>query len=169
MFDIPATSAFVLQFTRESAYASASARKFLASVDLTSGEALKNAFEVEWDVVYEEVANRKFGVQMQCREFLSAMPDAQVILLGGGLDPLSIDLAGSFPSSTVFDVDLANMDVKQQINASIQGPSVRFCTANLADADSLAQVLRQRGWDVEKPTLLVAEGITYYVPKHVFQ
>ena len=169
MFEVPATSAFVLLFTNESAYGADSAKRFLASVDLHAGEPLLAPFEEIWDTGVEEVGNRKFAVRTHSLEFLRQHPDAQVILMAGGLDPLSLDLAETFPEATVFDVDMANMDVKQQITEAVSGPAIRFVTANLADVGTLTDVLEANGWNPAEPTLLVAEGITYYIPKAVFR
>ena len=169
MFEVPATSAFVLLFTEPDIYYGDSAKKLLASVDLSTGLGIKNHFEEYWEDIYEEVANRKTGVQIQCRAYLNAQPEAQIVCLGGGLDPLSLDLAEAFSLAAVFDVDIANMDLKQEINHAIGGPEVTFCTADLTNPTSLISTLESKGWNPEHPTLIVAEGITYYVPKPLFR
>ena len=169
MYEVPATSAFVLLFTNESAYGADSAKRFLASVDLSAGKPLMVPFEGVWDTGVEEVGNRKFAVRTHALEFLSRHVDAQVILLAGGLDPLSLDLAETFPEATVYDVDMANMDVKRQITEAVSGPTIRFVTSNLADVTALTEALKANGWNPAQPTLLIAEGITYYIPKTVFR
>ena len=169
MFEVPATSAFVLLFTSRDVYEGDAAKRLLQSVDLSAGLGIKNHFARWWEDIYEEIGNRKVGVKLQSRTFLNNHPDAQVVCMGGGLDPLSLDLAEAYPQATVFDVDMANMDLKEQITASINGPEIRFCTGNLADPAGLVSVLTEAGWDPGKLTLMIAEGITYYVPKSVFR
>ncbi len=111
---------------------------------------------------------------MQCRAYLESQPDAQIVCLGGGLDPLSLDplsldLAESYPAAVVYDVDLASMALKKEITEAIDGPKIKFCGVDLTDPDGLVSTLKTEGWDPSHPTLLVAEGITYYVPKRLFK
>ena len=94
------------------------------------------------------------------------MPRFWSLVVGWTRSP--IDIAECFAATTVFDVDMANLDIKQQINESLDGPEVRFCMGDLTNVDSLIRTLKTHGWDAGKPTLLVAEGISYYLPKPVF-
>ena len=168
MYEVPATSAFVLLFTEPGIYDGAAAKRFLASVDLSAGQGLKDHFKKIWDLGYAEVFSRKVRVKKLCHQYLHANPGAQVVSLGGGLDPMTLDLAEQFPEASVFDVDMSQMDAKAEINAAVEGPKVQFVTANLADAVALAQTLQAHGWASDKPTLTLAEGITYYVPAPLF-
>ena len=165
---VPATSCLVLLLADESTYAGKTARGVFSAVDLSAGQPMVDLLGDGVDRAMEEVRNRKYAVSRFCREYLSEKPDAQVIVLGSGLDPLSIDIAECYPDATVIDVDMANLDIKQKINDSLGGPELRFCVANLADVPSLVSALQAAGWDPQLPTLLVAEGISYYIPKPVF-
>ena len=168
MYEVPATSAFVLLFTEKDIYDGSAAKRFLSSVDLTAGQGLKDHFKDAWDLAYAEIATRKVRVKQLSQEYLHANPGAQVVSLGGGLDPMTLDLAELFPEASVFDVDMDQMDVKAEITAAIDGPRVHFVTAHLGDASALTQSLMAAGWDAGAPTLVVAEGITYYVPAPIF-
>ncbi len=139
-----------------------------SAVDLSAGQPMVDLLGEAWERAVSEVNNRKYGVRLFCHEFLSEKPAAQVIVLGGGLDPFSIDIAECFPESSVIDVDMANLDIKKDINDSLGGPEIGFCAANLADTATLVPALQAAGWDPQAPTLLVAEGITYYIPKPIF-
>ena len=168
MYEVPATSALVLLFTEPDIYDGTAAKRFLASVDLSAGQGLKDHFVEYWDLCYAELCSRKVRVKKLCQEYLQAHPAAQVVSLGGGLDPMTLDLAERFPEAAVFDLDMSQMDLKAEINAAVQGPKVQFVTANLADGAALAQSLNAHGWMPNKPTLILAEGITYYVPAPIF-
>ncbi len=168
MLKVPATSCLVLLLSDESAYEGSTAKRLFTAVDLSEGQPMVELLGEDWERAVEEVMNRKFGVRHLCHQYLAEYPDAQVLVLGGGLDPFSIDIAECYPATTVFDVDMANLDIKQQINDSLGGPDVRFCIADLADVESVVAVLEAQGWDAGTPTLLIAEGISYYVPKPVF-
>ncbi|MXW14919.1 MAG: hypothetical protein F4069_04200 [Rhodothermaceae bacterium] len=169
MFEVPATSAFVLSFANQEIYRGAAARTLLSSVDLSAADPIRAQFEDIHDEITMEILNRKYGVAQCCRKYLDENPTAQVIHLGGGLDPLPIDLAESYPKAHFFDVDMANMSLKEEINQKIGGPDVSFLTANLADIPSLTEILSNAGWDSDAPTLLVSEGISYYIPKEVYR
>lgn len=169
MIELPATSAFVLSFANQGIYHGTAARAFLGSIDLSAAEPIRVQFEEIHDEIIMEILNRKYGVEKCCRKYLDENPTAQVIHLGGGLDPLSIDLAESYPKANFFDVDMANMSLKEEINRKIGGPDVSFLTANLADIPALTEILRNAGWNSDAPTLLVSEGISYYIPKEVYR
>ena len=168
MYQVPATSALVLLFTEADVYEGNAAKRLFASLDLSAGHELRAHFTEHWDVAYTAIKTRKVRVRQLSQEYLRTNPSAQVISLGGGLDPMTIDLAELFPQASVFDVDMSQMDVKATINAAVDGPKLKFVTANLGDTDDLVRVLQTHGWDAERPTLVVAEGITYYVPAPVF-
>lgn len=168
MIEVPATSAFVLLFTNQDMYKGSTARTFMSKIDLSAADPIKEAFKDHWEQKRTELLNRKHGVEKGCRQFLDAHPTAQVIHLGGGLDPLSIDLAECYPQAQIYDVDMAHMPLKAEINQSLGGPEIAFLTANLADVPSLTTVLSGAGWSADSPTLLVSEGISYYIPKNVY-
>ncbi len=169
LFEVPATSAFVLSFTNEDVYHGEAARTFLRSIDLSAAEPLVAQFEDLHEEIHMEILNRKHGVEMSCRKYLNENPAAQVIHLGGGLDPLSIDLADCYPKARFFDVDMANMPIKEEVNQAVNGPDVAFLTANLADTSSLIEILGGAGWNSDAATLLVSEGISYYIPKAAYR
>ncbi len=168
MYEVPATSAFVLLFTPPDFYKGQAAGRFLEQVDLTAGEGLRSQFKEHWDVAYAAIGSRKARVRQLSQSYLHKNPTAQVISLASGLDPMTLALAEQFPGAAVYDVDMSQMDVKADINATIDGPKVNFVTADLADTAALRRVLADHGWDAELPTLVIAEGITYYVPASVF-
>ena len=170
MHGVASTSALVLLWTDESLYESVSAKKFFESINLDAGIPLKEELDGICDHMDEEVNNRKYGVKKIALSFLKKYPDAQVVFLGSGLDPRSLDLAESFPRSTVFDVDRDNMGVKEAITKEIEGPkNIVFCKADISNAQELVEVLNSNGRDKEKKTLVVAEGLTYYISKNALQ
>ena len=183
MYKVPATSAFVLLFADSSTYDGTASKRLLASIDLSEGRALKDRFDDidltptqelkdigldPWELATAEIGSRKVRVKKLSHQFMRVNPTAQVVSLGGGLDPLSLDLAELYPAAAVFDVDMSQMDVKAAINAAVDGPEMKFVTANLADVETITGALQAHGWNPDRPTLVLAEGITYYVPAPVF-
>ena len=170
MYKVSATSALVLLWTDQSIYDSPSAQKFFGKISLDAGEPLRKELEMKDLHFYEEVTNRKYGVKKLCANFLTKNSHGQVIFLGSGLDPKSIDIAENFPDSHVFDVDTDNMDVKESITKQIGGPkNITFCKANIGQIEEMQMILKKQKWNKDKTTLIVAEGISYYVSKSIFK
>ena len=164
------TSALVLLWAGRSPYKSERALKFLDRVDLSAGKKLWEEFNSVFNSYDEIILNRKFGVRYFWNNFLQSRPDSQVILLAAGLDPISLDIADQFPEAKIFEVDLDNMGLKERLVKELGGPeSIRFCSVSLTETDKLTEVLIGQGWDKESPTLLIAEGVSYYVAKIHFQ
>ena len=164
---ISATSALVLLWTDRSVYQGGMAKRFLDGVDLEAGRPLSDRIHQISNISKIEVTNRKFAVGKFCDRFLESVPDAQVVFLASGLDPRSIDVAERHPRCSVYDIDSENMDVKERLGREIGGPrNIAFCPGDVSNAP---EILRGRGWDPGRATLVVAEGITYYVPKRAFR
>ena len=164
MYSVSATSALVLLWTDEAVYESGAAREFLQHLDLDVALAMSEELCRVWPSVVEEVTNRKVGVKRFCRDFLSRVPHAQVVFLGAGLDPKSLDVAIKYPDVRVFDVDMEQMSLKKEITKKVSGPqNIEFCTANIDDVQDLVGGLEKNGWDSKQVTLVVAEGISYYL------
>jgi len=169
MIEVHATSTCVLSFLNQNVYQGASAKAFLARIDLSAGALIVAKFRDLWDEIREEILNRRYGVTKFCHEYLDHNSSAQVIHLGCGLDPLPIDLAERYPRASFFDVDMANMQLKEEINRQIGGPNIAFITADLTDISILLSELNRAGWNSDASTLLVSEGISYYIPKKIFR
>jgi len=170
MYPVSSTSALILLCTQESIYEGAAAKNFLKKVQLDSGQPLFQRLSEILPYADQEVTNRKFAVKKFANNFLASHPNSQVIFLAAGLDPKSLDVAEHFPQTSVFDVDMENMDVKAAINKEINGPqNVKFCQADITQTGQLLSALRQQGFNSQKTTLVVAEGITYYVSKDSFK
>ena len=166
MYKISSTSGLVLHLTDRSLYQSPAAQKYWDNLDIEDSRDFTEGHRRIWPNCYEEVNNRKFGIKKFCNEFLTNTPDCQVVFLGAGLDPKSVDLAENYPNARVFDVDMDNMDIKKQITKNIDGPqNLKFCTADICNQDQLLTALKAQGWSNDRTTLMVAEGLTYYVPK----
>ena len=170
MHKVSSTSALVLLLTNRTIYDGAAAKTFWNGLDLESGRSLTEEFIAVWETASEETNNRKFGVKYFCRKFLTVNPQSQVIFLGAGLDPKSLDIAETFPNTHIFDVDMDNMELKAKMTADIDGPSnITFCQTDISKADELLSTLKNNGWNAEQKTLVVAEGISYYIMKGPFK
>ena len=173
MFVLADSSALVLSLADRSIYTAPSALRFLDNLKLDAGRELFEKIaksESSNPVFPATINNRKFAVKKACSDFLDASPNAQVVFLGAGLDPKSLDIAELYPQCTVFDIDRENLDLKQEILKEVDGPNnIRFCHADLANLEEFKVALSGSGWNRESPTMIVAEGISYYIERAAFK
>ena len=165
-YQLSPTSALVLLWAEKDSYHGQIAKRFFDTLDLSSGRPLLHEMNEIWSHYDQVIKNRKFGVWDYVNGFIEKNTPLQVVCLGGGLDPISIQVAETFSTANVFDVDLHNMDLKSEIALSIGAPSnLQFVTADVADGELLCRSLASAGWKKEKKSLVIAEGLSYYIQK----
>jgi O-methyltransferase involved in polyketide biosynthesis len=164
---ISATSALVLNWTSKDIWKSKNAREYFEALDLIEGKALLNEFdELERYMHTQSVTNRKYFVIKHTIEFLKNCQHndkkAQVIILAAGIAPLSVEIASLFPKSIVFDIDkYSMMEKEKQLNNIC--PNIKFIEADLTDIKLLKRKLIINEWNPVIPSILIMEGITYYL------
>ncbi len=164
---ISATSALVLNWTSKEIWETKNAREYFNSLDLSEGKPLYNAFEaIENYMLTQAITNRKYFVRNNTVEFLREFEhekkNGQVIILAAGISPLSVEIASLFPKTTVFDVDKYAMPEKEKYLKNIC-PNIKFIECDITNIDLLKTKLTQFGWDTGTPTIVVIEGIIYYL------
>ncbi len=160
------TSSLVLLWTDVDTYPSQASRTYLEQLDLQSGYALYAACRAIWPAYHEVIKNRKHCIWQLLTETVTHYGNApQIVIAGAGLAPLSIECKMTWPQAPVFDIDRDNMALKQRLIAQLGVSSleeIHCISADLQDVDRLRFCLRQQGWDPQRPTVLVLEGISYY-------
>ena len=124
-----------------------------------------------WPHYGEVVRNRKACIKRLAMRRLRGGRTRQVVILGAGLDPLSVEIAALTGYSAVsYEVDATGARRKRRLieeaSAAAAG-CVRHVTADLEAAGPrrIASALERRGWRGDMPTLVVAEGVSYYLRK----
>jgi O-methyltransferase involved in polyketide biosynthesis len=160
---ISATSALVLNWTSKDIWKSKNAREYFESLDLNEGESLLIKFSDQEKYMHtQSVTNRKYFVRKHIVEFLKENKKGQVIILAAGIAPLSVEIASLFPESIVFDIDKYSMpDKEKHLNNTC--PNIKFIEADITDIEFLKRAMIKNGWNPDKPSILVMEGITYYL------
>lgn len=164
---ISATSALVLNWTAPDVWTTANATDYTNRLDLSESEKLLGLFSEEEQYMHlQAVSNRKFFVRKKAIDFITlcrqkgALP--QVIILAAGIAPLSVELSSLFPEAGIFDLDKYLMKEKEHfLQDSL--PGIRFIDGDLTNLEGMDRQLKSRGWDPQKPTLVIMEGITYYL------
>lgn len=164
MIHISGTSALVLLWGGKEAYKSNLAQLYLENLDLSAGLELYNECSKIWKPYFEIIRNRKFGVFKFLESILSIDQNYQVIVLAAGIAPLSLDIIEKFPDAKVFDVDIENMKLKEELYEELGvNKNVKFLECDITDKKGFKNSLVQTGWDEKKKSIVVAEGISYYL------
>ena len=166
---ISATSALVLNWTATDVWTSKAAKDYTSGLDLSEGNTLLSIFNEEEQYLHlQAVSNRKFFVRKKAIEFIvqhsQTNTTPQIIVLAAGIAPLSVDLAALHSNAKVFDVDKYLMEEKKTFLQNSL-PNIAFLSCDITDIALLKDKLEAAGWDKEQPTLVVMEGIIYYLPE----
>ncbi len=168
MTELSATSALVLLWAEQDCYKSDAAREYLSSLDLHPGEVLFDECNNICDYYNEVIINRKFGVMKLIRNSIDEHPDInQVIIAGAGLDALGIELQQTFRNSKIFELDNSNTDTKRELISELDKEilqNISLVNVDLQNTKEVYANLVGSGWDPTLSTILVLEGISYYLP-----
>ncbi len=77
-----------------------------------------------------------------------------------------------YPHVNVFELDKENMDIKSRLATKLANESkgnIAFIEVNLLNIFDVYRSLSAHGWDPRRPTLLIFEGISYYLPTESIQ
>ena len=158
-------------WSRGEAHTSAEARRYMSMLDVGGGARIVEAGEQVWPHYGEAVRDRKWCIARLALLHLQSTGIRQVVILGAGLDALSLEIAARTKCSVVsYEVDGSTMPYKRRVLEAMESPAaecVRCVTANLVTAGPgrICSALAREGWEYDRPSLVVAEGISYYVPK----
>ena len=161
------TSALVLLWDGDSSYTSRLSRRYLRCLDLKAGKKLFAECAKIWPHYAENIKNRKHCIFQLATKFLTDIPKIQIVILGAGIAPLSLEIHSSFPSAKVFDVDRSFMEAKKRIARRIlpRQSRVRFVSADVSNVHELSEKLVAAGWDFKKPSIIIVEGLSYYISR----
>ena len=163
-YQLSATSAMVLLWAKEEIYQTGYAKQYLDTVDLEAGHPLRLECEKAWDHCHEILRNRKHTIFKLIESNLNKTH--QLVILASGLDPLALKVLDINSKTKIFEIDVCNMDVKQNIYDSILpqdlSDQITLISSDITSKD-VHKKLKQANYDNTIPTIIIAEGITYYV------
>jgi O-methyltransferase involved in polyketide biosynthesis len=143
--------------------------KYLKFLNLDSAKELYFKCNQVWPFYSEVIKNRKKCVWDFTRFGLDDENILQVIILGAGMDPLSLDIISKNQSIKTFEIDFS-MDEKRSVFEKMDSTildSLSLISADLKKPKELLKSLKKSGWDSKFPTLVVLEGISYYLSEKV--
>lgn len=144
-------------------FQTAPARQYLQSVDLGIGADLYRRCRQIFSEYHQIIGFRKRFIVEQAENLVREHGIAQVVILAAGLDPLGLELSHLYPQLPIFELDREHLAHKEQFIARLGlTHNIRFVKHDLTEGDLLAR-LQKAGYQPELPTVVVLEGITYYL------
>ena len=166
-YSISSTSALVLLWCNAECYPSKVANRYLEMLNLESGIALHHDCNKIWSHYDEVIINRKVAILELIKKIRHENRECdQMIILGAGLAPLSLECKSQFENIKIFDVDIDNMELKKEMISKINGEQlhdIKFITCDIENVTDLKNSLINNGWNPKKPSILIIEGISYYI------
>jgi O-methyltransferase involved in polyketide biosynthesis len=146
------------------------AAAFVDQLDLSNGqELLARCHDVcPW---YGEVIRDRKNFLRHCiqRELTTRAEQCQVVILAAGVSPLALELLLSQRDrvTKVIEVDIAGMPEKHRLYAAVApdlADRIACVTADITTAGFSAGMLKaEGGYQPDAPTIVLFEGISYYI------
>ena len=167
---IAQTSDCVLAMAGHESYKeSSTAQEYLSKIDFSDAKKQLEKYLKIYPHYPEIILNRKYIIQKVLFSFFKKNQNAQLLILGSGLDPLGFLVKDKFPEIKVFEIEkISVMDKKEIINSIKDAPKIHICEADLSNPIETEQALKEKGYRWDLPTIIVAEGISYYIEKESF-
>lgn len=173
MLKLSSTSALVLLWAQQECYQSKKAKDYLKQLDLAEGKILYERCKEVCPYYDEVIKNRKYGVFTLIKKCCDEKSDCQqVVIAGAGLDALGVEVTEYYPHVKVFELDKENMDLKSHLFAKLVNrakTNITFIEIDLLNCPYLYSSLIAHSWDPKKSTLLILEGISYYLSSKSMQ
>lgn len=166
--DLSSTSALVLLWADGDIHTSSMSKKFLDMLNLESGEEVLKQCDCFWPHYSEILKNRKSCILGIAKNNVSIDSMNQMVVLGSGFDALSLEVYSHAQNCKIFEIDAKNMDTKQDLIKTVNpsaSDAITCITLDLSDYTRVVPVLVAQGWDPNIPTLIIIEGLSYYLSK----
>ncbi|MGC6475900.1 MAG: class I SAM-dependent methyltransferase [Parvibaculales bacterium] len=156
------TSAFVLLLLGADIYKTQAAKTYLTKLDLSAGQPLYDQMMAYWPHYDQIIKNRKHAV-LQLIEILllSGSLPHQILIAAAGMDAMGLEIAERYPGAHIYEIDEAFMDEKNKL---ISHPRMTMLAADMTESTKCLETLQKAGWQSERPSLVIYEGISYYLP-----
>jgi O-methyltransferase involved in polyketide biosynthesis len=168
---VPSTSRLVLEAAMQ-LYTTPLQQRYIESIDFSETSRIFYEMKRHYPLIIDTVVLRKQSIRAMLQERLLQVPGQQVILLGAGLDPLSLYLLENYREqvSRIIEIDNGYIEEKQQLYTSIVPgePLIHFVKCDITDAVLLWSKLLENGYREEAPTIIVFEGVIHYISNNAF-
>ena len=162
------TSAFVTLLAGREVHTSPASLKYLDMLDLSPGKGLMRRCSGVWPHLDQLVKNRKECILNETLECISG-GIKQVVILGSGIDTLSLEIVSRTEDTVVYELDADNLDAKRRLLREVAPDAadrIRCVTADLGQPAEAVARAAAVGWRSSIPSVVVLEGISYYLREH---
>ena len=122
---------------------------------------------------YDQVIkNRKWCILEAALDAVDLDGITQVVILGAGMDALSIELASTREILDIYELDAGSMELKSEMIARTSerlADQISCIKHDLLETSKILNVLAKNGYDRTQPTLLIIEGVSYYIGDALFE
>ncbi len=176
IYHLGSTSALVILWAMK-IYKDYPSKKFLKHLDLSEGDALLEQcnFICNW---YDEVIiNRKYLINQIIHNKIDDLnSNCQIVILGSGMSPLPLEIIDKYGDKvdSIFEIDQDHMEYKKQIYSTYFpeiSSKIKLISSKIdenTDLDALLGEFKNQ-YDVNLSTIIVAEGISYYISKEILK
>ncbi|MFY0254100.1 class I SAM-dependent methyltransferase [Chitinophaga sp. 30R24] len=168
---VPSTSRLVLEAAM-SLYTSPLQQRYIAAIDFSETSGLFYDLKRQYSSIVDIICLRKESIRQMLQEKFSQSPQQQVVILGAGLDPLSLYLLENYANdiSHIIEIDNGYIEEKQKIYTDILPETVpiHFSRCDITDTDLLWHKLRENGYKEALPTTIIFEGVFHYIRNEAF-
>jgi O-methyltransferase involved in polyketide biosynthesis len=142
-------------------------------LDLSGGEQLYSRCNAICPWYGEVIQNRKYLIKMIVERQLDLRNPSQLLVLAAGQSPLALELAIERPSQIdrAFEVDVSGMEEKARLYDETfpEAQGKLHCLAGDITSEELLPLLERAGYARDAPSIVLLEGISYYLPRPALQ
>ncbi|MDV2480842.1 class I SAM-dependent methyltransferase [Methanoculleus sp. Wushi-C6] len=170
--DLEPTAALVMLWARD-LYRTGSAGRFYSCLNLAAGERMRRECEAVCPWYAEVILNRKWFIRHLAVGFVAEAPTpCQVVIPAAGRSPLALELLDACNDgiASVIELDITGMEEKQRLYeraAPAHAGKIQCIPADLSDRPATAEAIAGAGYNPDIPTVVIVEGISYYLPPAV--
>jgi hypothetical protein len=170
--DLEPTAALVMLWARD-LYRTGSAARFYSCLDRTAGMRMQRECETICPWYAEVILNRKWFIRHLAAGFVADAPSpCQIIVPAAGKSPLALELLDACNDgiASVIELDVTGMEEKQRLYeraAPAHAGKIRCIPVDLSDRPATAGAVAGAGYDPDFPTVVILEGVSYYLPPAV--
>jgi O-methyltransferase involved in polyketide biosynthesis len=172
MLRLTPTAALVMRWAMP-IYERSPALRFIKRLDLSVGEQLYSACNAICPWYGEVIQNRKYFIKKIIERQLDIQNPSQLLVLAAGQSPLALELALERPSQIgrAFEADASGMEGKARLYDETfpEAQGKLQCLAGDITSEGLLPLLERAGYARDKASIVLFEGITYYLPKPTLQ
>ncbi|HMK53910.1 MAG TPA: class I SAM-dependent methyltransferase [Methanobacteriaceae archaeon] len=162
------TAALVMHWAEE-LYQRKPANHFLDTLDLSAGDNILKECNETCNWYKEVILNRNNLIyHLISHQLLETQEKPQIVILAAGMCPLSINLLYQYGSKIahIFEIDKAHMEKKSRIYKEMFPEYMNKLTCfsfDITRRDLINHLYHEEHFKIERPTLVIAEGISYYI------